>query len=195
MTCTQTQLICELRKIADAVQPGWDWNTFWVTLLATIAGVVISGLVAWFIYLGQKREQYNTRIDDALVRVLYSAQEEFRELEPLNIPEKWDTPASELPLNPHGVLTTLTATRLIARGDDQEVVKALQNLVGEYWASQIPARMVLVNGLIGIIARWRSGDSSAAEVLKESEEFAAGMRKARGIKEEQANDEAASPAG
>lgn len=188
MSCTDSPLACalqrntyELQRIADALQPNWDWTSFWTTFIATLAGVVITGALAYLLLRREIREQYATRIDDALARLLYACSDEYRDLEALNTPrqegegasetqERGEPAATELSLNPHGVLTALLATRLIARGTDLEVIKALQLILHDYYRSGVQERMLLLQELEVSVTQWRSGEMTKREVIKRSED-------------------------
>ena len=176
MPCTDSPIVCQLREIVAALQPGWDWSSFWVTFVATVAGVVVSGLLAYWLLRRQLRDQYNARLDDAFVKVLYAENETFRELETLNTAKGDEIDPADLGSNPHGLLTALFATRLLARNGDRDVVIALQAVLHDYHRMRVSSRMVIGQSLVGIIAEWRSGALTPQQAIREAKDAAAGMK-------------------
>lgn len=168
-------VVGQLRAIADALQPGWDWNSFWATFIATVAGVVASGIFAYWVLKRQLDNQYNTRLDDAFVRVLYAENETYRELEKLSTSSKDEIPPEVLGLNPHRILTELFAARLLARGKDRNVVIAMQSTLHDYHRMRASSRMLVGQGLVGIIAEWRAGAMSRHDAIGEARRLAGAM--------------------
>jgi hypothetical protein len=173
--CFASPVVCQLRAIADALQPSWDWNSFWATFIATVAGVVASGVFTYWVLRQQLDSQYNARLDDAFVRVLYAENETYQELEKLDISTRDEIDPRVLGLNPHRILTALFATRLLARGKDRDVVIAMQSTLHDYYRMKASSRMLIGQGLAGVITEWRAGATSRQEAIEESRRIAAAM--------------------
>ncbi len=176
MLCTDSDAVCQLREIAAALQPGWDWSSFWATFVATVAGVVVSALLAYWLLRRELRDEYNARLDDAFVKVLYAENAIFRELEPLNTAAGDEIPAADLGSNPHGLLTALFAARMLARNIDRDVIIELQATLADYHRMRVSSRMVTGQNLVGIIAEWRSGALTPQQAIRAAKDAAAGMK-------------------
>jgi hypothetical protein len=175
MPCSDSPVVCQLRAIVAALQPGWDWNSFWATFIATVAGVVISGLLAYWVLRRQLHDQYKARLDDAFVKVLYAENETFRELETLNTSKGDEIDPTDLGSNPHGLLTALFATRLLARRKDRDVVVELQSMLHNYHRMRVSSRIVIGQSLVGTIAEWRSGALTPQQAITEARRAATAM--------------------
>ncbi|TAM71331.1 MAG: hypothetical protein EPN48_01815 [Microbacteriaceae bacterium] len=101
--------------------------------------------------------------------------ETFRELETLNTPKGDEIDQTDLGSNPHGLLTALFATRLLARHKDRDLVIELQSMLHNYHRMRVSSRMVTGQSLVGTIAEWRSGALTPQQAITEARRAATAM--------------------
>jgi hypothetical protein len=73
MECASTSIVCQLDRIADSMS-GFDGDTFWATLLATILGAVVAALIGLYVARRDKPQPY-FRVDAAQPTNAWSGEE------------------------------------------------------------------------------------------------------------------------
>lgn len=74
MECSDSQVSCQLGRIADAMT-GFDVNGFLATLIATLVGALIAGAVSIALYRREAANRTRGEVDAAVVTLIRAIQE------------------------------------------------------------------------------------------------------------------------
>ncbi|MBT1621227.1 hypothetical protein KK101_00790 [Curtobacterium flaccumfaciens pv. oortii] len=133
----------ELEKLREAVEalnhsPGWDWNSFVSTLIATLVGAAAAGAVTIWVLRKQRRDEYEQTIRAASVRCVEAT------LRLMEARDGSDSVRARLALT-----AELHLLSGVMDNDDSRFARALIRLVTELGRSRAPAP---VGHLVGTIS-------------------------------------------
>ncbi|MFJ2542566.1 hypothetical protein [Microbacterium sp. NPDC087589] len=73
MNCAADPIACKLDEIARALQ-GSEWSSFWPTLLATLVGAAVAGLVSIALYRHERKRRNRSEVDVAVAELIREVQ-------------------------------------------------------------------------------------------------------------------------
>lgn len=126
-----------IRRSIDALSdpPGWDWNSFVSTLIATLVGAAVASAVTIWVLRRQRKDQYEQSIREASTRCVGAVLKLARRDE-----------AGEASANRIEVRAELHLLSGIMNDEDRPFANALIKLVDSLGTSKDPTAVGLVVG-------------------------------------------------
>lgn len=156
MSCASPRISCELDRIADALE-GVNVADLLGTLIATVVGAGLALAGAWWLdrrrSTSEEAQRYESRLDAAFERVA------------LEVGERRHALATTLgsPVPAARLHAAANLARMVARGDDVAVTKAMQYAIDRIGELSTSAEQEVPTRLVGQILRaWREGSQDAA---------------------------------
>lgn len=196
MPCDDSLLACQLGRIADSLEPAFDWNAFTAnflgTIIATAIGAGLAFAAALLVYQRQRNDEAERRLNAALAMVLQKLSQDIGaiyafEKDIADFLERHPLDGKAPPINriwkkhqPDLVATRglVMAALLEARSENQRrAVNGIAAVVNV--AHSLPAARSakeLLEGVFRLIADWRAGDIDDASVSQRARDIAGPVR-------------------
>lgn len=156
MACDPATVVCELAKIADAMERsgGNQTRSFLTTLLATLTGASISGLIAILIFRGGRRARYEERVDEGLISLMDAITDYLDKSLAYQLAKKKGVPGSEAPLV-FKPIVAVNRLHITARSRDRAIVLRAHNVILSGAAINEDERHRLFTEVSDALTAWR----------------------------------------
>ncbi|MGK9148457.1 hypothetical protein KXS11_12595 [Plantibacter flavus] len=182
IACDPALIACQVSRLVD-INGSWSWNGFFSTIIATLIGAAFSLAGVWLTFRLQRRHRDEEVLTDSIAAALkriadYASGMRSHQDQQDRVAEdrgdyfKRTGEAVFYPPDDLNVSMALDIARMRARGDNQRALTQFVHTYGQIGTTtDIRRRLDMLEELSAVLARWRSGVLSSAEVSTSLEQI------------------------